>query len=128
MEASCGSEALGHFIFNNEREAWRRAAPPSHAAKRVHVELDRRSYSGQSISKVMRRALDSWAFPDSGAQVTLISLVLVKAMGGEGLVKKASLEIKDAGNHLMDTTGAVFVVIALRETKDGQRTLECCLS
>ena len=59
MEASSGSEALGHFIFDNDREAWRRAAPPSHAAKRVRVELGRRSYSGQSRSKVMRRALDS---------------------------------------------------------------------
>ena len=111
MEASSASEALGHFIFDNDREAWRRAAPPSHAAKRVRVELERRSYSGQSRSKVMRRALDSWAFPDSGAQVTLISPVLVKAMGGEGLMKRASLQFKDAGNHLMDTTGAVFVVI-----------------
>ena len=59
MEASSGSEALGHFIFDNDREAWRTAAPPSHAAKRVCVELDRRSYSGQ-------RALDSWAFPGRG--------------------------------------------------------------
>ena len=41
MEASSGSEA------------WRRSAPPSHAAKRVHVELDRRSYSGQNRSKVL---------------------------------------------------------------------------
>ena len=57
MEASSRSEVLGHFIFDNDREAWRRAAPPSHAAKRVCVELDRRSYSGQCRSKVMRRAL-----------------------------------------------------------------------
>ena len=76
-----------------------RATPPSHAAKRVSVELDRGSYSGHGRTKVMRRALDSWAFPDSGAQVTLISPVLVKAMGGDGLVKKASLQIKDAGHH-----------------------------
>ena len=33
MEASSGSEALGHFIFDNDRETWKRAAPPSHAAK-----------------------------------------------------------------------------------------------
>ena len=63
----------------------------------------------------MRKALDSWAFPDSGAQVTLISPMLVKAMGGEGLVKRATLQIKDAGDHLMDTTGAVFVVISHRD-------------
>ena len=67
----------------------------------------------------MRKALDSWDFPDSGAQVALISPVLVKAMGGEGLVKKASLQIKDAGNHLMYTTGAVFVVISHREEVTG---------
>ena len=83
------------------------------------MELDGRSYSGQSRSKEMRTALNSWAFPDSGAQVTLISLVLVKAMGGEGLVKRASLKIKDAGNHLMDTTGAVFVVISQKDEVTG---------
>ena len=43
MEASSGSEALGHFILDNDREIWKRAAPPSHAAKRVCVELDRGS-------------------------------------------------------------------------------------
>ena len=79
MEASSGSEALK--LFDNDQETWRRAAPPSHAAKRVCVELDRESYSGHGRTKVMRKALDSWAFPDSGAQVTLISHVLVKAMG-----------------------------------------------
>jgi hypothetical protein len=97
----------------------RRAALPSHAAKRVHVELDRGSYSGHGRTKVMRRAFDSRAFPDSGAQVTLISPVLVKAMGGEGLVKRASLQIKDAGNHLMETTGAVFVVISQKDKVTG---------
>ena len=80
IEASSASETLGHFIFDNVRETWRRAAPPSHTAKRVRVELDRGSYSGHGRTKVMRRALDSWAFPDSGSQVTLISPVLVKAM------------------------------------------------
>ena len=35
IEASSASETLGHFIFDNIRETWRRAAPPSHAAKRV---------------------------------------------------------------------------------------------
>ena len=51
------------------------------------MELNGGTYSGHGRTKVMRRALDSWDFPDSGAQVT----VLVKAMGGEGLVKKVSL-------------------------------------
>ena len=75
MEASSGSEALGHFIFDNDRETLRQAAHQSHAAKRVCVELDRKSYSGHGRTKVMRKDLDSWAFPDSGAQVTLISPV-----------------------------------------------------
>ena len=34
-------------------------------------------------------------------------------------MKKASLEIKDADNHLMDTTGAVFVVISQRDKVTG---------
>ena len=47
MEASSASQPLGHFIFDNVRENWRRAAPPGHAAKKVRLELDRGSYSGQ---------------------------------------------------------------------------------
>ena len=119
MEASSGSEALGHFIFDNDRETWKRAAPPSHAAKRVFVELDRASYSGHGRTKMMRKPMDSWAFPDSGAQVTLISPMLVKAMGGEGLVKRATLQIMDAGGHFMDKSGAVFVVISHRDKLTG---------
>ena len=79
MEATSAAPALGHYIFDNVREIWKSAPPPSHAAKRVRVEIDRGSYSGQGRSKVMRRPLDSWAFPDSGAQVTLINPGLVKA-------------------------------------------------
>ena len=94
MEASSASQVLGHFIFDNVLETWRRAAPPSHAAKKVRVELDRGSYSGHGRSKVMRRPLDSWAFPDSGAQVTLNNPGLVKAMGGEGLVKKLPSKLR----------------------------------
>ena len=75
MEASSASETLGHFIFDNVWETWRRAAPTSHTAKRVCVELVRGCYSGHGRTKLMRRALDSWAFPDSGIQVTLISPV-----------------------------------------------------
>ena len=97
VEASSGSKALGHFIFDNGRETWKRAAPPSHAAKRVRGELDRGSYAGHGRTKVMRKAFDNWAFPDSGAQVTLISPMLVKAMWGEGLVKRATLQIRVRG-------------------------------
>ena len=83
------------------------------------MELYRGSYSGHGRTKGMMRALNSWAFPDSGAQVTLISPGLVKAMGGEGLVKKASLQIKDAGDHIMETTDAIFVVISQRDKMTG---------
>ena len=47
--------------------------------------------------KVMRKPLDSWCFPDSGAQVTLINPGLVKALGGDGLIQRATLQIKDGG-------------------------------
>ena len=54
--------------------------------------------------------VDSWCFPDSGAQVTLINPGLVKALGGNVLSQRATLQIKDAGGHLMNTTGCVFIV------------------
>ena len=47
----------------------------------------------------MRTPLLGWAFPDTGAQVTLINPSMVKAMGGASQVKNASLLIKDAGGH-----------------------------
>ena len=115
MEATSAGPALGHYLFDNVREVWKSAPPPSHAAKRVCVEIDRGSYTGQGRSKVMRRPLDSWAFPDSGAQVTLVNPGLVKALGGEGLTQRATLQIKDAGNHIMNTTGCIFVVISKRK-------------
>ena len=85
---------------------------PSHAAKHVHVEIDRRSYIGQGRSKVNRKSLDSWCFPDSGAQVTLISPALVKALGGDGLVQRATLQIKGPTGHIMNTSGCIFMVIS----------------
>ena len=91
MEASSASQPLGHYIYDNVSENWRRDAPPGHAAKKVRIELDRGSYSGQGRTKEMRTPIFSGAFPDSGAQVTLINPALVKAMGGAGLVKSASL-------------------------------------
>ena len=45
--ASTASQPLGHYIFDNESESWRRNSPPGHAAKKVRTELDRASYSGQ---------------------------------------------------------------------------------
>ena len=67
----------------------------------------------------MRTPIFGWAFPDTGAQVTLINPALVRAMGGANLVKSASLLIKDAGGHLMETAGAVFVVISHKDEVNG---------
>ena len=40
-------------------------------------------------------------------------------MNGLGLVKNAYLQIKDAGNHIMDTSGAIFVVISQKDEVTG---------
>ena len=115
MEASTASQPLGHYIFDNVRKAWRRNAPPGHAAKKVRTELDRASYSRQGRTREMRTPILGWAFPDTGAQVTLINPAMVRAIGGASLVKSASLLIKDAGGHLMKTEGAVFLVISHKD-------------
>ena len=101
---------------------WRSAPPPSHAAKHVRIELDRGSYSGTGVKKpkkMARKPLDTWCLPDSGAQVTLLNPRLVKALGGNDLIQKANLQIKDAGNHLLAMTGCVFVVIFKKNEKSG---------
>ena len=69
-----------------------------------------------------RKPLDSWCFPDSGAQVTLISPALVKALGGDGLVQRATLQIKGATGHVMNTSGCIFIVISKRNKKKGLLT------
>ena len=51
--------------------------------------------------------------------MTLINPGLVKSLGGEGLVQKATLQIKDAGDHIMNTTGCIFVVNLKRNEKTG---------
>ena len=117
--ASTARQPLGHYVFDNESESWRRNAPPGHAAKKVRIELDRASYSGQGRTREMRTSILGWAFPDTGAQVTLINPSMVKAMGGASLVKNASLLIKDAGGHLMKTQRAVFLVISLKDRVTG---------
>ena len=119
MEASTASQPLGNYIFDNVSETWRRNAPPGHAAKKVRIELDQASYSGQARTKEMRTPIIGWAFPDTGAQVTLINPAMVRAMGGASLVKNASLLIKDAGGHLMETEGAVFLVISHKDRVNG---------
>ena len=114
-----GKSAVRALHFCNVSETWRRNAPPGHAAKKVRIELDRASYSGQARTKEMRTPILGWAFPDTGAQVTLINPAMVRAMGGASLVKNASLLIKDAGGHLMETEGAVFVLISHKDRVNG---------
>ena len=79
MEGSTASQPLGHYIFDNVRETWRRNAPPGHAAKKVRIELDRASYSGQGRTKEMRTHILGWAL-DTGVQVTLINPAMVRTM------------------------------------------------
>jgi len=115
MEAMSSGPALGHYLFDNARQVWRSAPPPCHAAKHVRVELDRSSYSMTGMrkpQKMARKTLDTWCFPDSGAQVCLINPKLVTALGGNDLIQRANLQIKDAGDHLLATTGCVFIVIS----------------
>ena len=95
--ASTARQPLGHYIFDNESESWRRNATPGHAAKKVWIELDRASYLSQGRTREMRSSIFALAFPDTGAQVTLINPSMVQAMGGASLVTNASLLIKDAG-------------------------------
>ena len=68
--------------------------------------MDRSSYVNRTRTKEMRSSIIAWAFPDTGAQVTLINPAMVAAMGGANLITPKSLQIKDAGNHLMETEGA----------------------
>ena len=80
-------------------------APPAHANKKVQIELDKSSYVNRTRTKEMRSSIMAWAFADTGAQVTLINPAMVAAMGGANFITPASLQIKDAGNHLMETEG-----------------------
>ena len=96
---------------DSETEVWKRKAPAAHAAKKVRVELDRLSFVNRTRTREMRRSIMAWSFPDSGAKVCLISPQMVSAMGGSGLITAASLQIKDAGNHILPTEGAIFIVI-----------------
>jgi hypothetical protein len=51
--------------------------------------------------------------------VTLINPKVVKAIRGEDLIQRASLQIKDAGNHLLATSGCIFVVISKKNEVSG---------
>ena len=61
----------------------------------------------------------AWAFPDTGAQVTLINPPMVAAMGRANLITPASLQIKYAGNNLMETEGTVFIVVTRKDNLTG---------
>ena len=119
MEAQTTGKALGHFLFDKINNVWKSASPPGHAAKHVKVEIDRMSYKNQGRTKMNRKSLDKWSFPDSGAQVTLISPKLVRALGGEGLVQQASLQIKGATGHVLKTSGCLFIVITRKDEQTG---------
>ena len=41
----------------------------------------------------------------------MINPKMVDAMNGAGLVAAASLQIKDAGEHILPVDGAIFIVI-----------------
>ena len=111
--------AIGHFVFDEISAVWRRKSPTPHAAARVKVELDRSSYLNRTRTKEMRQAIQAWSFPDCGAQVCMIPPAMVAAMGGSGLVVAASLQIKDAGGHILPVQGALFVVITRLDKKTG---------
>ena len=70
---SVASRSISRFIFDNEAEVWKRKAPAANAAKKVRVELDRQSYVNRSRTREMRCSIMAWSFPDSGAQICLIS-------------------------------------------------------
>ena len=109
---------FGHFVFDEGSAVWRRKSPTTHAASRVKVELDRQSYMNRTRTKEMRQPIQAWSFPDSGAQVCMINPKMVAAMNGAGLVAAASLQIKDAGGHILPVDGAVFIVITRKDTLD----------
>ena len=44
---------------------------------------------------------------------------MVNAMGGSGLVVVDSLQIKDAGGHMLPVDGAIFVVITRQDKRTG---------
>ena len=67
----------------------------------------------------MRKAVDAWSFPDSGAQVVMIPPAMVSAMGGDSLVVPANLQITDAGGHALPVGGAIFISIARLDKKTG---------
>jgi len=117
MEAQTTSKALGHYLFDKINNVWKSASPPGHAAKHVKIKVDRMSYKNQGRTKMNRKSIDTWSFPDSGAQVTLICPKLVRALGAEDLVQQASLQIKGATGHVLKTSGCLFVTITRKDEK-----------
>ena len=49
----------------------------------------------------------------------MINPKMVAAMNGAGLVAAASLQIKDAGGHILPVDGAIIVVITRQDRKTG---------
>ena len=105
---------IGNLVLNNDTKVCRRKAPATHTAKKVTVQLDRQSYVNRTRTNEMPRSIMAWSFPDSGAQICLISPSMVSAMGGSGFITAASLQIKDAGHRILTTEGLILIVITCK--------------
>ena len=42
----------------------------------------------------------------------------MKSLGGDGLVQRATLQIKGATGHIMNTSGCIFIVISKKNEKN----------
>ena len=82
--------------------------PTPPAASRVRMELDRSFYMNRTRTKEMRKPIQGWSFPDSGAQVCMIPPNIMTAMGRSGLVVASSLQINDAGGHIPPVDGEFY--------------------
>ena len=111
--------ALGHHVFDQVTQSWKRGSPNPHPAERVKVEIDRSSYRNRGRTKEMWTPVNAWSFPDSGAQVVMIPPNMVEAMGGNSLVFWATLQITDAGGHKLPVDGAIFITITRVDSSTG---------
>ena len=55
------------IVFDEAASVWKRGSPEQHAAARVRMEIDINSYQNRSRSKEVKKAIQAWSFPDSGA-------------------------------------------------------------
>ena len=111
-QASQGSKSVDpkarHLMFDEVSAVWRSKNPTHYADFRVRVKLDRSSYLNRTRTKERRKPIQAWAFPDSGVEVCMIPPKMVTAMWRSGLVVAASMQIKDAGGHILPLDGAFY--------------------